>query len=252
MTWTAYAGLDFAEVGSFSLVFTDSGGPHTATISSGTYAHQAITATLETSYALLSTAIQNAMNAVSSGYTVSFSTTTLLYTISRSSSFTSVDSGTNTVARNVLGTGGTFPVNAVANAITFSLRPYYVIRSEQGGAGDTSGDYEPDGTVLVAYADSAASKGIARYETPIHNDFTLPFEKDEAIWAHRAAAAVPWTWEHFFEHVRGSHNFLAVDGTYSTSHKLRAEGAHLRPIRIREDWDEYLHVRLLTVVEGRQ
>lgn len=256
MTWTAYAGFDFAE-NSFSLGFNN-GANRTGTITTGTYSHQAITAS-DVTYSLVATAIKSAMETADPGadtYTVALNTTTLRYTITRSpaASWTIISTGSNAFALGLLGIpSSALPLSSDGNGLlTGTICPTHLIRGQLGAASDNSGDYEVNDGVYVGILDDGATKGVHRATLTKCSDFTLQFETDDATFSNRATATVPWTWEDFFAHVRAEHAFLAVDGVYNTAHKLRADGAYFKPIRVKDDWDEYWHIRLLTYVEGRQ
>ena len=54
-----------------------------------------------------------------------------------------------------------------------------------------------------------------------------------ALFKRSVTAACPWSYQHAWEHVRsgGSLPFLVVEGSDSTVHTLRADGASFRPSR---------------------
>lgn len=254
MAWTLYSGWDFAKIStSFQLAFTDSAA-RLVTFTSGTYCHRDLqTVTGSGAYDDFATALQTAMNAASSGYTVTFSTSTFFYTISKASAFT-IDAtngsgSTSVTAKNVLGFNS-LPTGSATSQVS-QIRPYYVISGALGAASDQSGDYEPDGIAAAGEATDGSHYGISRDEAPVFSDYTINFEPDTATFSRKAAASVPWTWQHFFAHNRSDQPFLASDGTDNTVHTLRADGASFRPIRVSPDWDSYFHIPIKTYVDGR-
>lgn len=261
MALTIYAGLDTEEfTTAFSLAFTDAGGAHTSTIAAGTYCWETLATVYIVDgvglYTSLTAAIQAGMNAVSSGYTVSLSSSTHLVTISRSAGFTSVDSGTNATARNMLGTGSNFPIAAIANAVTFSARPYYLFAGTLGAISDPTGDYQPESLTDDEEADDGWGAGLERSTPPLWSDFWLRAEPKEAAWKHLAApgSPTPWTLQHFFDHVGIQHPFLVKDGTLNTVHEMRGDGRSFRAFSTHgnQNYVERVDVQFRTRVLGRQ
>ena len=71
----------------------------------------------------------------------------------------------------------------------------------------------------------------------------------EAKLARSAVAAVPWTWEAFFKHLRGAYPFRLVDGSTSTVHTLREKGAAFTGTtrrRVAVDYDDLWIIMLMT------
>lgn len=255
MTLRIEAGWNFSVLGTTSISVAESGGgTATASFSSGKYAHTDIKSLMGgTDYDDFAGALQSALNTSSSTprtYTVTWNATTMAYSISTS---------TGTVALTFTGTPGTnmrrilgFSGNVAATALaTSDVRPYYVISAAVGAASKTAGDYEADGFAEDAYTEGGLHFGIAAGTFPVFNDFQIPLETKAATKSIAATAAVPWTYQHFFQHVRNVEPFLVADGTLNTVHRLRADSARFAPIQESADFDDYWNLDLKTVVVGR-
>jgi hypothetical protein len=241
-------GFDTAEIGTFSVVIGGAVGSGTATVTPGTYSHS--TATLASTYTPFATAVAAALNAVAGGFTVTLSPTTFLYTIANATAFTLTWTGVGGVnLQRALGYTATTGsgTSAVGNA-----RPWYLMVSEIGGRTAYSDVYEPDDIVEEAVADGGTSYAVAKDTDETWCDWTQAMEPVAATLIRRGTTAKPWTWEHFFKHVRGTHPFLvsgdAPSGYSRLVYRLRAEGASFNGNvrkRVTSDWDDLWNIMFM-------
>jgi len=245
-------GFNTADEGGAFTVAVTGPGTGTATVTAGKYAHLSL-ASVVPGYAAFATAVQSALNAVVSGFTVTWSSTTGLYTISHASSFTLTWTGAGgTRLRRALGFSAT--VSSVTTA-TSDVRPYYLVISQIGARSSFSDVYEPDGIVEEAVADGGLAYGVAKDTTELHCDWTQSMETVQASFTRRATSAVPWTWQDFFRHCRMTNPFAVVgDLTPTPVYRLRADGAAFNGRvrqRVTADWDDLWNVMFMTRELGR-
>lgn len=218
-----------------------------ATITAGLYSHQPWTWSGITDWATVS-AFQATVKTVfdaatASTFTVAFNTTTGLYTISRATNFTlSFSSASDLRLRAALGFTGN---KSGANSYTSDVRPYYLIVPVVEALTDTTDEYEPDDIAEESVADDGEAFTIARTTSDTYWDWTHAVETKAACFTREAAAAAPWTWQHFFAHARKGLPFVRGPST-GYVHRLRAEGMSFRPSRMTADYDGQWTVRLLT------
>jgi hypothetical protein len=242
------AGWDTAAIGTFSVVIGGTVGSGTATVTASTYSHTDLSSVTGTNtYTAFATAVQTALNAVVAGWTVSYSTSTYAYTISHATAFTLTWTGTGgTNLQRALGFTAT--VGSTTSA-TSTVRPYYVIVPAISARSQVSDVYEPDDIVKEAVSDGGSSFAISKDTTETFSDWEQQMESASATLARSAVAAVPWTWEAFFKHLRGAYPFRLVDGSTSTVHKLREKGAAFTGTtrrRVAVDYDDLWIIMLMT------
>lgn len=242
------AGWDTAAIGTFSVVIGGTVGSGTATVTASTYSHTDLSSVTGTgTYTAFATAVQTALNAVVAGWTVSYSTSTHAYTISHATAFTLTWTGTGgTNLQRALGFTAT--VGSTTSA-TSTARPYYVIVPAISARSQVSDVYEPDDIVREAVSDGGTSFAIAKATTETLSDWEQQMESASATLARSAVAAVPWTWEAFFKHLRGAYPFRLVDGSTSTVHTLREKGAAFTGTtrrRVAVDYDDLWIIMLMT------
>lgn len=242
------AGWDTAAIGTFAVVVGGTVGSGTATVAADTYAHTDLSAVMGTGeYTAFATAVQTALNAVVAGWTVSYSTTTHEYTIANATAFTLTwtgDAGKN--LQRALGFAAT--VGSTTSA-TSTVRPYYVIVPAITARSQVSDVYEPDDIVKEAVSDGGSTFAISKDTTETLSDWEQQMESRTATLARAAVAAVPWTWEAFFKHLRGAYPFRLVDGSTSTVHTLREKGAAFTGTtrrRVAVDYDDLWIIMLMT------
>lgn len=250
-----HAGLNVAEIGTISVVIGGTVGSGTASITTGTYCHTDIaTVTGTGTYTSFASAVQSALNAVVSGWTVSFNTTTQRYTISHATAFTLTWTGTaGDKLRRMLGFEDT--VASTTSAVG-TLLPWFAMVPTISGRSQFSDVYEPTEIVEEAVADDdtpyAVSKerGTDAFEFSdqiMWSDWTQSMEPIESTLISRATTS--WTWERCFKHCRGEHPFLVVDGSSSTVHKFRADGASFSERtreRVAADYDGLWNIKFVT------
>lgn len=255
MTLKLFSGFDFGNIGSFSLVFNN-GSDKTASITSGTYCHVDLqTVTGAGFYDDIAGRIKTAMDAVAGGgetFTVSFSTTTLLFTITRSTGTAwTITATTNTLAQRILGLNSLPLASNGSGVLTTQVAPWYIMTGAMGAVSNPTGDYEPSEIAQDAEADDGTAFGIARDEAPIWSDFNIQFEPKAAVYQRHAAAASSWTWQQFFKHVRNTEPYLIIDDVESTVHLNRAGGASWKPLFASKNLAKDYHFKFDTRVLGR-
>ena len=132
---------------------------------------------------------------------------------------------------------------------TSDVRPYYVIVPAITARSQVSDVYEPDDIVSEAVSDGGTSFAISKDTTETFSDWEQQMESASATLARSAVAAVPWTWEAFFKHLRGAYPFRLVDGSTSTVHTLREKGAAFTGTtrrRVAVDYDDLWIIMLMT------
>lgn len=261
MTIQVYAPWDFARITTGTLVLNDAG-PETDTavsFTSGVYTHYVFyygeTATLFEN--ALATALNAATGVGAGTYTVAFNSTTLKYTISNdTANFSMTFTGAaGTVMQRILGFSGN---KTGAATYTSDDQVYYAIQGTLGhkaAIGNDPIEYEADDIGEVGEADDGTSVGISRETAPTYMDFAIPWEVVEVTHASHATTETPWTWQHFFPHVRGHHAFLVVDSNVpeQTYHKLRKESIAWKPIASSGDPNDAdrFNINLRTYLRGR-
>lgn len=256
MALTLYSGWDLARR-SVTVAGSDDGGAFsgTLTLSSGTYAHVDLqSATGTGTYDDWATRMATFLNDVSGGagtYTVTWSTAQVKYTIDYDNgnfSLTFASFDVTTATGHLAAILGFSSNRTGAASYSSQITPYYAIATTAGGKSRVEDDYEPDGVATDSEADSGASFGISRTTSPKYHDFALPIESKAKTYK-RSAAAVPWTYEHFWEHARTVEPFSLYDGTNHEVFRLRADGASFRPQRVIADvdtlWDIPFRCRLV-------
>ena len=201
---------------------------------------------------------RTAMQTQIAGLTVTFSLSTLKYTLSAAGAFSVTWTGAaGTVMRDLLG----FESNlSLFSSYTSTKRPKYLIVSRLAGQSQVHETYEPGGRIAYAESDNGQAYSTHPVELPTYRDWTQPFETQagptDAEWnasgsvggtAVRtadvgSATKVTWTWEAMIKHCRATLPFQLVDRSTSVKgegqlYKLRGEGAHFDPTRITADYD---------------
>ena len=258
MTHRIESGWSVDTLGTFTLTVVGNVSTETVSITTGTYCHSDLTSVLGTgNYDDFAGALKTALDAsgASSGaFTVTWSTSTLLYTISNAAANFDL-TFPNTAAGNRMADALGFTRNTTTSSTAASLsgtrRPYYVIDGAMGGRSGWTRVYEGDDITSQAEAEDGSTYASARSVAPLYDDWTVPFETLAATFELEALTAVPWTWEAFFKHSRGIHPFAVFDDTGNTVHVLRGpRGARFKPARASEDWDGRWSIDLLTINRG--
>jgi hypothetical protein len=208
-----------------------------------------------------------AMETQISGLTVTFSLSTLKYTLSASGTFSVTWTGiAGTTLRDILGFSGDL---STASSYTSDLRPQYLVVSRLAGQSEVHETYEPGGRIAYAESDNGQSYSTHPVELPTYRDWVQPFETLEgptdSEWNSNGAVGgtavrtanvgsatkVTWTWEAMIKHLRATLPFALVDRATSTKgegqlYKMRGEAAHFDPTRITADYDGHWSIPLRT------
>lgn len=228
--------FDIAMIGTLAYKLTDaevSGSERTFT--TGSYCHTTFAAALETS---LET------GHVTTGYTVTWNGATG-YTIAYSSTPCTIAFSTVTTAaqgtrlRQTLGMSGD---RSGGTTYSSQVRPYYLIVPAIQGRSQVSDEHEPEGLMFEAVSDDGVAYQISKDTSEILYDWIQVAETETAPstfsdpgtppFTRLASAAVPWVYQDAWAHMRlGDHPFYVVDGSVTSKHQIRADGASFRPQR---------------------
>lgn len=194
-------------------------------------------------YDAFTAAVKTAFDAATaSTFTVAFSHTTGLYTISRGSAFAlTFSTAADLRLRAALGFNGN---SASATSHTSTVVPKYVMVSAIGARSSVSNLYEQEGIVEEAVSDGGDAYATALRTDELLSDWTQAMESKARTFARDAArAGYVWSWQEFFAHVRGTHPFTVYGSSDDDStvpcYRLRADGASFRPQRVTADDDTY-------------
>lgn len=197
-------------------------------------------------YTNFTTAVKSAFDAATgSTFTVTFSTTTGLYTISRATTFTlTFSSASDLRLRAALGFTGD---KSGSNSYTSDAVPAYVVRSEILGRTNVMGQYEPDDIAEETVSDGGEAFVVTRKTNEFVMTWQQSMEPRTAVYewaAYKAASnsSIPWSWQQWFAHTRGTHPFYVNDTLEGESNgavfRLTASGASFRPQRVTADYDD--------------
>lgn len=219
----------------------------TATVASGLYSHQSWTWSSITGWTSISefgVAVKAAFDtATGSTFTVAFNTSTGLYTVSRATNFTlSFSTAADLRLRAALGFTGN---KSGSNSYTSDVSPYYLMIPQVAALTDTTDEYESEDVAEEVVGDDGAAFTVARTTADVLWDWSHSVETKAATFTREAAAAYPWTWQHFFAHTRKGLPFVRGPST-GYAHRMRAEGMRFAPTRLERDYDGLWTVRLLT------
>lgn len=245
-----HAVFDFAEIGSFAPIFTDSGGAATITYTDGKNTHYPISSVLATvnDFALRLQTTLNANATLAGTYTVTFSATTCKYTIAANQTF-AIDIDPSGVSGRVLGFTSD---KSGAATYTSDVVPYYSRLLTVPGVSNVSDEYEAAGHSEDAYTANGDHYGVTFGTFPKFYDFTVTMEPLAAVHDYAAVSSAPWTLKHFWQHVRNRQSFLlVVPPNVGTVHRLRADAARFTPQRVVADYNDLWNLQFQTVLRGR-
>lgn len=225
---TAYlaTGFDLARLGTMKCAVDDGTNSGTATVTPGTYCHTSLASLAATSgYAGFPAAVDSALDAVltANGVTVTFSTTTLRYTVTTTEAnmvldFRSAtlgdDSGQRLAAalgfnyQHATATGGSASdpydvIISTSGSPVGNVAPYYCLGLSRDGVTDYSRPFETPGQTVrqVSSNANAYSIGPATYEKRWNG--RLRFQTLASVFASEADDTVaPWTYEDLLAHAR--------------------------------------------------
>lgn len=197
-------------------------------------------------YTNFTTAVKTAFDAATSTtFTVTFDTTTGLYTISRATTFTlSFSTAADLRLRAALGFTGN---KSGANTYTSDVVPAYVCRSEILGRSNVMGQVEPDDIAEEVVSDGGEAFVITRKTGEFIMTWQQTMEPRSAVyeWAAYKAnsnSSIPWSWQQWFTHTRGTHPFWVNDTLEGEAngavYRMTASGASFRPQRVTADYDD--------------
>lgn len=253
MAYRLETSWDVASLASGGLLIkvTDGGGTSEVSFTTGVYTHSDISA-VDADFSPFAAALKAALDADAtltstytvtwggaSGYTISATGATLSLT------FTGTTDDTQAAAmRRLLGYSGN---QTGATAYTSDVRPYYLVIPSIAGRSQYTREREVAAIVDEAVADDGSSVFISKTVADKVGDWlhVAEIETTPAIWknagtpthasmvdAGTSANDVPWSWEHFYEHIRTHHHRIHVlDGSDSEVWECRAGGLHFDPTR---------------------
>lgn len=275
MTLRYEFGWDFARAldGIGASVVLDDDGPSTeiTPFTTGTYCHTSLDDMVfgDGSYDDFASALQGALNTASTGagsYTVTFSASTG-YTIAYDAGNFSLTFSTCAIPtqgsrmRAILGMTGDR-----SGAATYSsqARPYFLILPAIAGRSDVSDDYEPDSLASEAIGDDGTGNVVGPTTAEKRIDWQQPGDQDLPSIAYTSfgtgtpihkryvTSAVPWSYEHAWEHARTAYDPILVADSGTSENlvcSLRAEGARFKPRRMGGQdydlWSSDFKVRLI-------
>lgn len=247
MTAVVYAPFDFSEIGACAFTVTDSGGAKGVSLTTGDNAHINVSSVIST-INNFPTRLQTAINGapLAGTFTVTFNAATQKYTISSTATF-SLTFSIPSVASRVLGFTGN---KSGANTYTSDVAVWYAIGIRSGGITDAN-EYEIEGHAEDAYTEGGDHYGVHTAVPPVFFDFVAEFELKESVrerWANTGVA--PWTWEHFWKHVRNTRPWV-LQTTETVVLRMRAEAMNFRPLRAMRNLDTRWNLAFKAVVRGR-
>lgn len=249
---------DHARIGNGTFELSQGGGgPWTITLD-GHYCHFNISFTVSSVSefrAVLVTKLDATPDAGT--YTVTFSFTTGKYTITRAPAanfeLTFPATAAGLLARALLGFSGN---KSGATSYVSDVQVTHFIFPPMDARSHVIPDDE-DVVTEVSEADDGTTYSLSRTTAPLHYDFDLQFQTEALTFTRHAAATAPWTWQQFFDHVRGHEYFVSSDGggTVPVLHKLRQDGTSFKEgvtrFQVEEDLNTYWHIKLMTYMLDR-
>lgn len=234
-----------------------------ATIGTGTYAHQSLaaivnddgaTVPIASKYTAFAAAVKSAMDTAGGGpYTVTYSTSTHQYTISRAAvNFTLDFSGGASDTRLAQALGFTSTAHSGAITYTSDVRPYFVIvPSELARSASLPFIYEPDDITEGAMSDGGTPYGVSKNTTELHSDWTQAMEAKASCFTTAATASAPWTWQAFFKHTRMQYPFAVYESAlFDAVYLNRPEGARFKTAPVWSDLDTLYNIKFNTYYLG--
>lgn len=247
-----YAGFDLRDIGLFTLTIDDNGAGSPLVYTESNFGSQLVAHVDSVASGLTYADLVGELNTAIAAepITVTFSAASGQYTFTYTGVGTGFDLTFSTVAARVFGFSTTVHTNKAS--IQSDVRPYYEILGQTTGRSAYSRDYEPSEVASQAISDDGANiMGLARTASPKFLDWRQQFETLPSTFKSVATSAIPWTWEHLFEHCRTVHPILVSDGYDNAWVRLRPEGSAFRPEAQTPDFDEQWHIPLQTVLEAR-
>lgn len=202
MSINVYSAFNVARLGQFDMIFSDSsGGPYTASITTGKFAHIDMTS-VDASATAFATALAAAMNAASPGPTISvtWNASTCTYTFSIASGTLTLSFTGSASTERMRKAVGFLSGKSGSASYNSDTRPFYVIRPVSDGIARTPGEYEITDAVSVVRANDGSTYALSPTTIPIYDEWEHQFESLAAVFSAEATSAVPWTWQHLWAH----------------------------------------------------
>lgn len=201
-------------------------------------------------YGSFKAAIETAFNATGTGtWTASFSTTTGLWSLSKSGGAVALDFETGSIPANLRLMRALGFASSLGAATTFQATrvPDYAIFSAITGRTNVQGPYEPDDIAEEAVSDGGVDYVITRKTGEQLISWEQQMEPLASVDPFtRSLDYTPewWTWRDWFQHVRGTHPFVvlnSIDGDASVGgfYRYTAKGAAYKPRRFTADFNDY-------------
>lgn len=197
-------------------------------------------------YEPFATAVKTAFDAATgTTFTVTQSSSTGLYTISRATNFSLTWSTAADVAlRNILGFTGD---KSGTNTYTSDTVPPCVVISAVGGRSNVVGPSDPDDIAEESVSDGGDAFVVARATNEQLTSWSQTMEPKTSVFSSAsitlAAGSRAGSWQDFFRRIRGTHPFYVNDSLTGEQDgvmfRLTGRGAALRPQRVTADFDDY-------------
>lgn len=202
-------------------------------------------------YTPFATAIKTAFDAATgTTFTVTWSSTTGLYTITRATTFTlTFSTAADLRLRDALG----FTANRTSSfvggvwTLTSDVVPAYVLDSTIAGRTNVTGPYEPDDIAEETVSDGGDAYVITRKTSELLIEWQQSMEPRSKVmtWAAYVTNSnqnIPWSYQQMFRHLRGTYPFFVDDDLTGEAngvlYQLTARGASFRPRRVTADYDD--------------
>lgn len=195
-----------------------------------------------TEYGKFTSAIKTAFDAATgSTFTVTWSSTTGRYTISRGTVFTlTFATDADLRLRAALGFSGN---KSGASSYTSDFVPAYIMATAVSARTDVVGPYEPDDIAEEAVSDGGEAFVVAKKTTEQIMTWVQGFEPRTSVLRSASSQGVD-SWQWWFRQTRGAHPFLIqFEGLAGEGdgwvYQLTAKGASFKPRRYAADDDTY-------------
>lgn len=234
---------------------------------SGAYSHVALTLPSPfTSPSVLATALTASLSGGAHTVVVAWSKTSLVYTLTGSGNFALASMSTTLNAALGYPTfGGTIGGSTSGHAVyTSSVRPLYVHLPVMTGQSSVSPKLEAEGRTTTSVSDGGVPYGISSIGVAQTRQWTHNMELRAAPAAiatrgtpldtEDATTLIPWSWQHWRNHVLGHEVFALYDptGTAAEFYMLEASSTSHRPTRITADYDALFAVPVSAYYLGAQ
>ena len=189
-----------------------------------------------------------------SSISVSFSTTTLLYTIAYSAAAMTAITFGNSQTRALFGYSANF--SGSSNSVAGTLTPRFVIDPTLNAVSVGTEPLNVDVPKLTAEATNAIGQrwGLFRSTQPFYRSWTQQFETKAKTIRQSAASTHPSTFQELFEVCRTAHPFVIVDGWGDGRTELfylRPSSCWWKPTRVGGAMDDALfHIPFSALVAG--